>query len=78
LDELVVQTHSDYESLAISLAQSPERLGAIRVKLAANKKTKPLFDTARYTRNLERAFAEMHGLASRGEGPRTFHVSDAT
>ena len=78
MPELVTSTVSDYENLAISLAQSPERLSAMKAKLAQNRKAKPLFDTARYTRNLERAFAEMQATASRGESPRTFHVSDAS
>jgi len=78
LPELVTATQSDYEALAISLAQSPERLSAVKAKLAQNRKTRPLFDTARYTRNLERAFAEMHAMTSRGESPRTFHIPGAT
>jgi predicted O-linked N-acetylglucosamine transferase (SPINDLY family) len=77
LPELVTNTLVDYQNLAISLAKGPERLAAIRQKLGENRKTKPLFDTARYTRNLERAFTQMHALASRGESPRSFHVADA-
>jgi predicted O-linked N-acetylglucosamine transferase (SPINDLY family) len=78
LSELVTETVPQYEALAISLAQSPERLSAIRAKFTDNKQTKPLFDTARYTRNLERAFMQMHALASRGESPRTFHAADTS
>jgi predicted O-linked N-acetylglucosamine transferase (SPINDLY family) len=77
LPELVTNSLSDYEMLAMSLANNPERLMAIREKLARNRNVQPLFDTARYTRNLEGAFAQMHAIASRGESARTFHVADA-
>ncbi len=76
LEELVTATISEYEALAIALAQDPPWLTAIRAKLAQNKKTQALFDTERYTRNLERAFTEMTALASRGERPRSFDVAE--
>jgi predicted O-linked N-acetylglucosamine transferase (SPINDLY family) len=78
LPELVTNTLSDYEALAISLANAPERLAALREKLADHRSRTPLFDTARYTRNLERAFAQMHAIVSRGEGPRSFQVAEHT
>jgi predicted O-linked N-acetylglucosamine transferase (SPINDLY family) len=59
LTELITETDEEYEALALALAQDPARLGALREKLAANRATAPLFDTARLTRNLEAAYAEM-------------------
>ena len=76
LPELVTNTLPDYETLAISLGTDPERLAAIKEKLARNKNSQPLFDTARFTRNLESAFTQMHAMASRGESPRSFDVAD--
>jgi len=77
LPELVTNTLSEYEALAIALGGDPERLAAIRDKLARNRTSQPLFDTARFTRNLESAFMQMHAMASRGESPRSFDVADA-
>ena len=35
------------------------RLAALKQKLEANRKTTPLFDTARFTRNMEAAYEKM-------------------
>jgi predicted O-linked N-acetylglucosamine transferase (SPINDLY family) len=59
LPELIAPNLSSYESLALELATHPERLRAIREKLAHNRQTTPLFDTARFTRNLEAAYRTM-------------------
>jgi len=53
-------------------------LKAITNKLAANRATHPLFDTVRFTRNLERAYAEMRDRAERGETPQSFAVAQAS
>lgn len=55
--ELVTQTWQGYEALAVELATRPEALAAIKQKLATNRSSVPLFDTARYTGNLEAAYA---------------------
>jgi protein O-GlcNAc transferase len=60
LPELITRSHDDYEALALDLATHPERLAAIRGKLALNRTTLPLFDTPRYARHLEQAYARMH------------------
>lgn len=59
LPELVTHSLADYEALALKLAHNPAELGAIRAKLGKNRDNCPLFDTQRYTRNLEAAYAEM-------------------
>jgi protein O-GlcNAc transferase len=56
LPELVVADGAAYERTAVALAQDPARLAALRAKLAANRLSTPLFDTARFTRDLEAAF----------------------
>ena len=53
LPELVTASLADYESLALGLARHPAELAALRTRLAANRRTHPLFDMARYTRDLE-------------------------
>lgn len=69
LPELVTETLTDYEALALTLAREPARLRALREKLAANRLTTPLFDTEGYTRALEHAFAQAAERARAGLPP---------
>jgi protein O-GlcNAc transferase len=59
LPELVTSSLAEYERLALDLARCPKRLAQLRTRLAENRCTYPLFDTARYTRNLEAAIQEI-------------------
>jgi protein O-GlcNAc transferase len=59
LDELVTDNFADYEALALGLAQNPDRLAALREKLAQNRATRPLFDTDRFARAIETAYLTM-------------------
>ncbi len=59
LPELITTDVDVYFELAKSLAQSPQRLQEIRGKLATTRASMPLFDTLRFTRNLERLFLEI-------------------
>jgi predicted O-linked N-acetylglucosamine transferase (SPINDLY family) len=59
MPELVTATPTAYEQLAIELARDPQRLTALRAKLALNRLRTPLYDTARYTGDLEAAFVAM-------------------
>jgi predicted O-linked N-acetylglucosamine transferase (SPINDLY family) len=74
LPELVTRSLGDYEQLALSLARDPDRLAAIRAKLAHNRKTNALFDTRRFCRHLETAYARMWQRYRRGEKPKSFVV----
>jgi predicted O-linked N-acetylglucosamine transferase (SPINDLY family) len=76
MPELVTENLRDYEKRALNLASDPARLTALRQKLADNRLTKPLFDTARFTRHLETAFIKMRDIWQRGEDPRGFHVGE--
>ncbi len=60
LPELITTTSSAFEQLAITLAQDPERLRALRDRLDHNRLTAPLFDTALTTRHLEAAYQQAH------------------
>ena len=60
IPELITETMTEYENLAIRLAVDPHRLNAIKLKLADNRLRTPLFDTKAYTRHLEAAYAKMH------------------
>ncbi len=60
LPDLIAETPEAYEALIADLAARPERLAEVRERLAQGRLTGPLFDTPRYTRHLEQAFAEAH------------------
>lgn len=59
LPDLVTTSLADYESLAVSLARDAEARAALRDRLARGVATGPLFDTGRFTRDLEAALASM-------------------
>jgi len=67
LPELVTTSLAEYENLATALALDPDRLATIKAKLTHKRYTEPLFDTVRFTRDLESAYLIMwtrqqHGL----------------
>ncbi|MEI7931825.1 MAG: tetratricopeptide repeat protein [Alphaproteobacteria bacterium] len=76
LPELITDNLADYEELAVSLANNPERLKAIRRKVEGEVRRSPLFDTAGYTRDLETAYRTMYEIHRAGEPPRSFAVAD--
>jgi len=59
LPELITTSLEDYEALALRLAREPALLASIKAKLARNRETYPLFDTARFTRHIEAAYTTM-------------------
>ena len=60
LPELISNSQEEYEALAIELASNPQKLIALKQKLASNKLTTPLFDTPQFTKGLERAYVQMY------------------
>jgi protein O-GlcNAc transferase len=76
LPELVTSSIADYEEMARTLALDPNRLAAIRAKLARNRDTEPLFDTARVTRALESAYITMRERQEAGLSPASFAVQE--
>jgi len=59
LSELIAPDLTGYESLALKLARDPEGLNAIRDRLRSAKSCMALFDTKRFTRNLENLYRNM-------------------
>jgi predicted O-linked N-acetylglucosamine transferase (SPINDLY family) len=78
LPELVADDLPAYEARALDLARHPERLGELRARLAANRLRTPLFDTAGFTRALERAYETMCERHASGAPPAPFGVAQAT
>jgi predicted O-linked N-acetylglucosamine transferase (SPINDLY family) len=69
LPELITASPQHYERRAIELATNPETLAAIRRKLAANRTTMSLFDTALFARRIEAAYTAMHRRYQAGLAP---------
>jgi protein O-GlcNAc transferase len=72
--ELIAPSLDEYEALALALARDPARLAVLKVKLAANRLSAPLFDAERFRRHIERAYETMMEIARAGEAPRPFDV----
>lgn len=75
LPELVTDNLAEYETLINRLAANPAELKAIREKLQRNRDTQPLFDTERFTRNLEQAYRMMWEKYVEGKKPDHFDVA---
>lgn len=76
LPELVTDSLDEYEAKALHLAQNPAELRALRDRISHNKLTSPLFDIARYTRNLESAYQIMFDGWRMGRSPDTISVQE--
>jgi predicted O-linked N-acetylglucosamine transferase (SPINDLY family) len=76
LAELVTRSHEEYEALAIDLARDARRLKDIKARLAENRLTWPLFDTALFTRHIEAAYTAMWARHRSGVAPAHIDISD--
>jgi predicted O-linked N-acetylglucosamine transferase (SPINDLY family) len=74
LPELVTDTLADYEALALELARAPRTLAGLKDRLERDRLTTPLFDTDRFRRDIESAYATMYERCLRGEAPVPFDV----
>jgi predicted O-linked N-acetylglucosamine transferase (SPINDLY family) len=75
LPDLITNTQEEYEALAIELALNPKKLADIRLKLANNRLTTPLFDTPLFAKNIEAAYIEMHGRYHAGLEPEHLFIA---
>jgi len=74
LPELITHSLEEYEALAIELATNPEKMQAIKDKLASNLTTAPLYDTKLFTKNLESAYTQMYERYHEGLEPDHIYV----
>ena len=74
LPELITRTGEEYEAQAIDLANSPEKLKQIRLKLSRNRLTMPLFDTKSFTKHIEGAYTMMSDRYRAGLAATHLHV----
>lgn len=66
LPELVASSQKGYEDLAIKIGRDPEKILALKAKLAQNRLTTPLFNTKLFTRNLEMAYTKAYDQSQLG------------
>ena len=73
LPELIADSLENYEAMGLKLAREPELLAGIKARLAHNRDA--LFDSARFTRELERAYQSMWTRRKDGLAPASFDVA---
>ncbi len=74
MPELITTSLADYEALALALARDPERLAGLKARLVEARATAPLFDSEKFTRDIEAAYQRMHALRSAGKVPEPIVV----
>lgn len=73
LADLVTYTQKDYEALAIELATCGDKLKALKATLTDARLTSPLFDSARFARDIESAYLAMIKRHHAGLPPEHLH-----
>lgn len=73
MPEMITDTLEEYEELAVQLGSDPARMAAVREKLANNRTSTLLFDTPRFTKNLEAAYERIYERHQQGLAPD--HIS---
>lgn len=76
LPELITRTYDEYVSLSIKLAEDQHLLSKIKNKLVSNKANSIVFDSSKYTKNLESAYITMYERNSKGLIPEHFEVNN--
>jgi predicted O-linked N-acetylglucosamine transferase (SPINDLY family) len=74
LPEMIVETEEEYEKIALELGTDPAKLEAIKDKLARNRSTMPLFNTALFTRRAEGAYQAIYRRYQEGLAPDDVQV----
>lgn len=74
MPELVTNSLAEYERRAVEIGSDPARARELRRKLSESRPEAPLFDTARFARNLESAYVSMYERHRRGLAPDHFSV----
>ena len=74
LPELITAGLDEYTELALALARDRERLRTLRNRILAARTTSPLFDGARFARDVESAYLTMWARHRSGEPPAGFEV----
>jgi len=60
MPELITESTTDYEALALKLARDPDLMTSIKTRLARNRSSHPLFNAQRFTHHIEAAYTAMY------------------
>ena len=74
LPELITHSLAEYKKLALRLAKNPKQLKEMKGRLSYNRAVKPLFDTPRFCRNLEKAYLRMWKIYQKGQKSQQIYV----
>ena len=74
LDELISTSLPEYEALALKLSRDSDLMLEFHARLARNRATCSLFDTARFAGQIETAYRRMHEMRMAGRTPAAFEV----
>jgi predicted O-linked N-acetylglucosamine transferase (SPINDLY family) len=74
--ELIADSLEKYKDLVLRLAKNPNQLKMISTDLLANQLQLPLFDTPRFMKSIEAAYARMYRDSQERNAPQTFQVSE--
>ncbi len=74
IPEMITKTNQEYIEQAVQLANHPSELAILRDKLAQVHKNAPLFDSVRFTENLENLYMQMFARLQSGEPPAKIRV----
>ena len=74
LPELITDNKKDYEALILDLAINAEKLTKIKEKLNKNRLSKPLFNTKKYTKNLENGYKKAYQLLLKKKETKTIYI----
>ena len=74
LDDLISTSLQEYEALATKLSRESDLLLEFRTRLARNRATCSLFDTARFARKIETAYRRIYDMRMAGQTPTAFAV----
>jgi predicted O-linked N-acetylglucosamine transferase (SPINDLY family) len=69
LDELSCASVTDYEALVVTLAGDAARRAVLRDRLVQQRSASPLFDGARFARDIEALYGRMWARAVAGLPP---------
>jgi predicted O-linked N-acetylglucosamine transferase (SPINDLY family) len=77
LPELITTSERDYEEAAVRIALDPALAASLKERLVASRARAPLFDTLRFTRRLEAAYAAAFARRLAGKAPDHLDIEDA-
>jgi predicted O-linked N-acetylglucosamine transferase (SPINDLY family) len=76
LPELITESETEYEKLALELATTPEKLSSIKQKLDVNRSSYPLFNSELYTKYLEDGYQKAYQRYYEGKKAAAIYVPE--